>query len=108
MQVVGILRPAGAVGAKGAVTANGMVETKGVLPLELSILSWLLDGITNVWGRCMRWGEGIHENLIVQATPWQVCIPPSSLAEQVMILNACLRCELPEKHCREGLVFYQG
>ena len=38
--------PNRAVGAKGAVTANGMVETRGMLPLELSILSWLLDGIT--------------------------------------------------------------
>ena len=38
--------PNRAVGAKGAVTANGMVETKGMLPLELSILNWLLDGIT--------------------------------------------------------------
>ena len=35
--------PEGVVGAKGAVTANGTVETKGVIPLELSILSWLLE-----------------------------------------------------------------
>ena len=97
------------------VTANGMVEMRGMLPLELSILSWLLDGITkgqrlvpDLRGRCMRWGKGIHENLIVQAIPWQACIPPRSLAEQAVVLDACPRCELPEKHCHEGLVFHQG
>ena len=41
--VVGVKR---AVDVKGAVTVNETVEMKGVIPLELSILSWLLDGIT--------------------------------------------------------------
>ena len=36
----------GVVGAIGAVTTNRTVETKGLIPLELSIWSWLLDGIT--------------------------------------------------------------
>ena len=100
---------------KGVVTANGTVGTKEVIPLELSILSWLLGGITkgrslvaDLRGVCMRWGEGIYEDFIVQAIPWQVCILPSSLAEQAVILDACLRCELPEKHCHEGLLFHQG
>ena len=123
MQVVGVLRLAvgqnpgqvdteALVSAKGAVIANGMVEMRGMLPLELSILNWLLDGIIMAVGwhhdRCMRWGEGIHENLIVQAIPWQACIPPRSLAEQAVVLDACPRCELPEQHCHEGLVFHQG
>ena len=64
--------------------------------------------VTNLGGVCMQWGEGIHKDLIVQAIPWQVCILPSSLAEQGVVLNGCLRCELPEKHCHEGLIFHQG
>ena len=51
----------------------------------------------------MSWGDGVHKDLIVQAIPWPVCILPSSLVEQAVVLNACLRCELPEKHCHEGL-----
>ena len=57
---------------------------------------------------CMSWGKGIHKDLIVQAIRWQVCILPSSLAEQAVVLNACPRCVLPEKHCHEGLVLDQG
>ena len=84
MRVVGILRqllariPKVVVRVKGAVTANGTVEIKGVIPLELSILSWLLDGITkerslvtDLGGMCMCWGEGMHEDPMASMHPAQ-------------------------------------
>ena len=77
--------PKGVVSAKGAVTANGTIETKGVILLELSILSWMLDGITkgrslvtDFWGVCMCWGEGIHKDLIVQAIPCRYASCPAA------------------------------
>ena len=52
----------------------------------------------------MSWDDGIHKDLIAQTIPWQVCILPSSLAEQAVVLNARLRCVLLEKHCHDGLI----
>ena len=107
--------PKGAVGVKGAVTVNGMERRRsdpvGTADLQLTA-GWRRKrakfGHKSRGGMCMSWAEGIHEQLIVQAIPWEVCILPSSLVEQAVVHNARLRCVLPDKHCHEGLILHQG